>query len=57
VRPRLIESEKLGALAPFVGHGKPAADVIDRPWGKRSLYVTDKWGNELCLVQEGSRYT
>jgi catechol 2,3-dioxygenase-like lactoylglutathione lyase family enzyme len=50
-------AKKLGALAPFMVHGKPAADVIERPWGERSFYVTDKWGNELCFVQDGTLYT
>lgn len=48
---------KLGALAPFAVHGKPAGEVLDRPWGERSFYVTDPWGNELCFVQDGSLYT
>ena len=48
---------KLGALAPFKVHGQPAADPIGRPWGERSFYVTDRWGNELCFVQEGTLYT
>ena len=32
-------------------------DVIARPWGERSFYVTDPWCNELCFVQEGTLYT
>lgn len=47
----------LDALAPFKVHGQPAADPIQRPWGERSFYVTDRWGNELCFVQEGTLYT
>ena len=47
----------LRALAPFAVHGQPAGDVITRPWGERSFYVTDPWGNELCFVQEGTLYT
>jgi catechol 2,3-dioxygenase-like lactoylglutathione lyase family enzyme len=47
----------LKALAPFKVHGQPAGDVIERPWGERSFYVTDPWGNELCFVQEGTLYT
>jgi catechol 2,3-dioxygenase-like lactoylglutathione lyase family enzyme len=50
-------AKALGALAPFSVHGQPAAEVIDRPWGERSFYVTDRWGNELCFVQEGTLYT
>jgi hypothetical protein len=38
-------------------HGAPAGDVIKRPWGERSFYATDPWGNELCFVEEGTLYT
>ena len=47
----------LEALAPFKVHGQPAGEPIQRPWGERSFYVTDPWGNELCFVQEGTLYT
>jgi catechol 2,3-dioxygenase-like lactoylglutathione lyase family enzyme len=50
-------AKALEALAPFQVHGQPAGDVIDRPWGERSFYVVDPWGNELCFVEEGSLYT
>jgi len=50
-------AKELGALAPFKVHGQPAGDVTVRPWGERSFYVTDPWGNELCFVQEGSLYS
>ncbi len=47
----------LGALAPFKVHGQAAGEALERPWGERSFYVTDPWGNELCFVQEGTLYT
>jgi len=50
-------AQKLEALAPYAVHGQPAAEVIKRPWGERSFYVTDPWGNELCFVEEGTLYT
>jgi catechol 2,3-dioxygenase-like lactoylglutathione lyase family enzyme len=50
-------AKALDALSPTKVHGQPAGDVITRPWGERSFYVTDKWGNELCFVQEGTLYT
>src|SRR5712671_2251127 len=50
-------AKRLGALAPFSVHGAPASEIIDRPWGERSFYVTDPWGNELCFVQDGTLYT
>jgi catechol 2,3-dioxygenase-like lactoylglutathione lyase family enzyme len=50
-------AKSLGALAPFQVHGQPAGEVIERPWGERSFYVTDPWGHELCFVAEGTLYT
>jgi predicted enzyme related to lactoylglutathione lyase len=50
-------AKALGALAPFQVHGQPAGEVLVRPWGEKSFYVTDPWGNELCFVQEGTLYT
>ena len=50
-------AKALEALAPYAVHGQPAGEVIERPWGERSFYVTDRWGNELCFVQEGTLYT
>jgi len=47
----------LEALSPFEVHGQPASDVVVRPWGEKSFYVTDPWGNELCFVQDGTLYT
>jgi catechol 2,3-dioxygenase-like lactoylglutathione lyase family enzyme len=47
----------LGVLAPYQVHGERAGDVIERPWGERSFYVVDPWGNDLCFCQEGTLYT
>ncbi len=48
---------KLGVLAPYQVHGEPAGDVIVRPWGERSFYTVDPWGNDLCFCQDGTLYT
>jgi len=50
-------AKQLGALAPFAVHGQPAGEVIARPWGERSFYATDRWGNELCFVEDGTLFT
>jgi predicted enzyme related to lactoylglutathione lyase len=50
-------AKALGALAPFQVHGEPASEVRTRPWGEKSFYVTDPWGNELCFVEDGTLYT
>jgi catechol 2,3-dioxygenase-like lactoylglutathione lyase family enzyme len=46
-----------GVLAPYQVHGEPAGEVVDRPWGERSFYVVDPWGNDLCFCQDGTLYT
>ena len=47
----------LHALAPYKVHGQAAGEPIKRPWGERSFYVVDKWGNDMCFVEEGTLYT
>jgi catechol 2,3-dioxygenase-like lactoylglutathione lyase family enzyme len=47
-----------GALSsesvPGVG---PVGAIADRPWGERSFYVTDPFGNPLCFVARGTEFT
>ena len=50
-------AEQLGVLAPYQVHGEPAGAVITRPWGERSFYVVDPWGNDLCFCENGTLYT
>jgi predicted enzyme related to lactoylglutathione lyase len=50
-------AKELGALAPYAVHGQPAGDVIKRPWGEKSFYASDRWGNELCFVEDGTLFT
>lgn len=50
-------AKTLNALAPYKVHGQPAGDALARPWGERSFYVVDPWGNDLCFVAEGTLYT
>ena len=52
-----VRAAKLGVLAPYQVHGEPASDVITRPWGERSFYVVDPWGNDLCFCENGTLYT
>jgi catechol 2,3-dioxygenase-like lactoylglutathione lyase family enzyme len=47
----------LGALAPYKVHGETAGTIVKRPWGERSFYVVDRWGNDLCFVEDGTLYT
>jgi hypothetical protein len=48
---------KLDALAPYKVHGQPAGAITKRPWGERSFYVVDRWGNGVCFVEDGTLYT
>jgi catechol 2,3-dioxygenase-like lactoylglutathione lyase family enzyme len=38
-------------------HGESAGDLVKRPWGERSFYVNDPWGNGLCFVDENTLFT
>jgi catechol 2,3-dioxygenase-like lactoylglutathione lyase family enzyme len=50
-------ADQLGVLAPYQVHGEPASAVVTRPWGERSFYVVDPWGNDLCFCENGTLYT
>lgn len=38
-------------------HGDPAAEIAVRPWGERSFYARDPFGNRLCFVERGTVFT
>jgi len=38
-------------------HGASAGEIVTRPWGERSFYVRDPWGNGLCFVDETTLFT
>ena len=46
----------LSALSEDSVHGMPADKPVVRPWGERSFYCSDPWGNPLCFVQAGTIY-
>jgi predicted enzyme related to lactoylglutathione lyase len=48
---------RLDLLAPYQVHGEPAGEIVERPWGERSFYVVDPWGNDLCFCRNGTLYT
>ena len=50
-------ARELGCLANENVHGAPAGEVVVRPWGERSFYVTDPWGNGLCFVDQNTLFT
>lgn len=47
---------KLGCLAEGSVHGESGGAISVRPWGERSFYADDPWGNPLCFVEEGTVY-
>jgi catechol 2,3-dioxygenase-like lactoylglutathione lyase family enzyme len=51
------KASALGVLAAYQVHGEPAGEVITRPWGERSFYVVDPWGNDLCFCDNAMLYT
>jgi catechol 2,3-dioxygenase-like lactoylglutathione lyase family enzyme len=38
-------------------HGAPAGAIIRRPWGERSFYALDPFGNKLCFVDAETVFT
>ena len=38
-------------------HGASAGEIVVRPWGERSFYVNDPWGNGLCFVDDNTLFT
>lgn len=47
----------LGCLSDEDVHGESAGAIVVRPWGERSFYVLDPFGNRLCFVDETTLYT
>lgn len=50
-------ARKLKCLSKEDVHDEPAGKIVKRPWGERSFYVVDPWGNRLCFVDEKTIYT
>lgn len=38
-------------------HGSPSQEIAVRPWGERSFYARDPFGNGLCFVDETTLFT
>jgi predicted enzyme related to lactoylglutathione lyase len=48
---------ELNCLSTEDVHGDMAGEIVKRPWGERSFYVHDPWGNPLCFVDENTLFT
>jgi catechol 2,3-dioxygenase-like lactoylglutathione lyase family enzyme len=49
-------AKALDCLDSELVHDAPAGAIAVRPWGERSFYAADPWGNPLCFVEEGTVY-
>jgi len=47
----------MGCLSSDDVHGDIAGEIVVRPWGERSFYVKDPWGNGLCFVDSQTLFT
>ena len=50
-------ASELNCLSTDDVHGESAGAMVVRPWGERSFYVQDPWGNGLCFVDEKTLFT
>lgn len=47
----------VGGLSREIGDGGfPMGEIARRPWGERSFYVDDPFGNPLCFVDESTLF-
>ena len=56
LEPYHERASQLGWLSKELVHGQIGGEIAVRPWGERSFYVEDAWGNPLCFVQTGTTY-
>jgi catechol 2,3-dioxygenase-like lactoylglutathione lyase family enzyme len=50
-------AKELRCLAQDAVHGSPSGEINVRPWGERSFYCRDPWGNGLCFVDDTTLFT
>ena len=50
-------ARELGCLSTEKVHDASAGEVVTRPWGERSFYAHDPFGNPLCFVDERTLFT
>ncbi len=46
-----------GKLCAHEIHGAPAGEIHKRPWGERSFYARDPFGNRICFVDHTTVFT
>lgn len=50
-------ARELDCLAKENVHGAASGEIVVRPWGERSFYAEDPWGNGLCFVDQTTLFT
>lgn len=57
--PELVATLERVRKAGPLGYDIPDQDagIAVRPWGERSFYVQDPFGNPLCFVEAGTEFT
>lgn len=50
-------AKALGCLSEERIHDDKGGQIVTRPWGERSFYCDDPWGNGLCFVDEKTLFT
>lgn len=50
-------ASELGCLSTENVHDDPAGEIVRRPWGERSFYAFDPFGNPICFVDESTVFT
>lgn len=50
-------ARSLGCLAMGEVHDAGAGEIVVRPWGERSFYARDPFGNGLCFVDHETLFT
>ena len=50
-------ASELDCLSAAEVHGAPAGEIVKRPWGERSFYAIDPFGNPICFVEESTIFT
>ncbi len=57
LEPYHARAHALGCLSKETVHSASGAEILTRPWGERSFYAEDPWGNGLCFVDAGTLFT
>ena len=50
-------AKRLRCLSTEDVHGASGGQIGVRPWGERSFYARDPFGNELCFVDRSTLFT